>query len=92
MPYLEAVPKSPKKNPRYDPSKRERKQSSRQSQNVVYVLSEFALELMRILEAFNTENFQSDGKLRIGKRFSSFIHVFFSTFLLFLFCSIHFFF
>ncbi|XP_055322091.1 adenylyl cyclase X E-like isoform X2 [Sitodiplosis mosellana] len=60
------VPKSPKKNPRYDPSKRERKQSGRQSQNVVYVLTEFALELMRILEAFNTENFQSDGKLRIG--------------------------
>lgn len=60
------VPKSPKKNPKYDPSKRERKQSSRQSQNVVYVLSEFALELMRILEAFNTENFQSDEKLRIG--------------------------
>lgn len=60
------MPKSPKKNPKYDPSKRERKQSSRQSQNVVYVLSEFALELMRILEAFNTENFQSDEKLRIG--------------------------
>lgn len=63
------APKSPKKNPKYDPSKRERKQSSRQSQNVVYVLSEFALELMRILEAFNTENFQSDGKLRIGANF-----------------------
>lgn len=24
---------------------------------------------MRILEAFNTENFQSDGKLRIGTNF-----------------------
>lgn len=80
---IEAVPKSPKKNPRYDPSKRERKQSSRQSQNVVYVLTEFALELMRILEAFNTENFQSDGKLRIGMRFSSFIHFFFLSFPLF---------
>lgn len=64
--FLEVAPKSPKKNPKYDPTKRERKQSSRQSQNVVYVLTEFALELMRILEAFNTDNFQSDGKLRIG--------------------------
>lgn len=65
--HTEVIPKSPKKNPRYDPSKRERKQSSRQSQNVVYVLAEFALELMRILETFNKENFQSDGKLKVGK-------------------------
>lgn len=72
----ESVPKSPKKIPKYDPSKRERKQSSRQSQNVVYVLTEFALELMRILEAFNTENFQSDGKLRIGMNFSVFYLLF----------------
>lgn len=63
----EPIPKSPKKSTNYDPNRRERKQSSRQSQNVVYVLSEFALELMRILDAFNTENFQSEGKLRIGK-------------------------
>lgn len=70
---IEVAPKSPKKNPKYDPSKRERKQSSRQSQNVVYVLTEFALELMRKLEAFNTENFQSDGKLRIGAIFVLFL-------------------
>lgn len=74
------MPKSPKKNPRYDPRTRERKQSSRQSQNVVYVLSEFALELMRILDAFNTENFQSDGKLRIGEFKKEFI---ISSFLVF---------
>lgn len=61
------TPRSPRNQPNYDPSKRERKQSTRQSQNVVYVLTEFALELMRILEDFNHENFQSDGQLRIGK-------------------------
>lgn len=58
-------------SPSYDPATRERKQSSRQSQNVVYVLSEFALELMRSLDKFNKENFQTDGKLRIGKSSSS---------------------
>lgn len=60
-------PRTPESNPRYDPRTRERKQSSRQSQNVVYVLSEFALELMRSLDSFNKENFQSEGKLRVGK-------------------------
>lgn len=58
--------------PNYDPTRRERKQSGRQSQNVIYVLTEFALELMRVLDAFNAENFQSDGKLRIGEYFSHF--------------------
>lgn len=58
--------KSPKDNPRYNPATRERKQSSRQSQNVVYVLSEFAIELMRSLDTFSKENFQNDGQLRIG--------------------------
>lgn len=67
MSSIGTVPRSPRNQPNYDPSKRERKQSTRQSQNVVYVLTEFALELMRILEAFNQENFQSDGQLRIGK-------------------------
>lgn len=66
----EMPPRSPKRLPNYDPARRERKQSGRQSQNVIYVLTEFALELMRVLEAFNAENFQSDGKLRIGKYFS----------------------
>lgn len=66
-------PKSPKRLPNYDPARRERKQSGRQSQNVIYVLTEFALELMRVLEAFNAENFQSDGKLRIGKVFLDFV-------------------
>lgn len=60
-------PKSPKLKPGYDPATRERKQSSRQSQNVVYVLSEFALELMRSLDAFSKENFQNDGQLRVGR-------------------------
>lgn len=63
---LRCPPKSPKQLTCYDPSKRERKQSSRQSQNVVYVISEFALELMRSLDAFSKENFQNDGQLRIG--------------------------
>lgn len=36
---------------------------------------------MRILEAFNTENFQSDGKLRIGTNFI-FLLLFFSFFFL----------
>lgn len=62
---LKNAPKTPESNPRYDPKTRERKQSSRQSQNVVYVLSEFALELMRILDNFNKDNFQ-EGCLRIG--------------------------
>lgn len=60
-------PRSPKCNPSYDPATRERKQSSRQSQNVVYVLSEFALELMHSLDAFSKENFQNDGQLSVGK-------------------------
>lgn len=66
-------PKSPKQLSCYDPSKRERKQSSRQSQNVVYVISEFALELMRSLDAFSKENFQNDGQLRIGKLIFSYL-------------------
>lgn len=46
---------------------------------------------MRILEAFNMENFQSDGKLRIGTNFFifyfySFIFLFYALFLRFPFC------
>ncbi|XP_037906925.1 adenylyl cyclase X E isoform X2 [Hermetia illucens] len=56
-------------------SERIRKQSSRQSHNVVYVLTEFALELMKALQTFNRENFQFEnvrgeknhnGMLRVG--------------------------
>ncbi len=43
------------------------KHSSRQSQNPVYVLTEFALDIMKALEAFNNDNFKSEGMLRIGK-------------------------
>lgn len=45
------------------------RQSSRQSQNAVYVLTEFALDIMKALEAFNNDNFKSEGMLRIGKHF-----------------------
>lgn len=41
--------------------------SSRQSQNAVYVLAEFALDIMKVLETFNNDNFKSEGMLRIGK-------------------------
>lgn len=40
--------------------------SCRQSQNVVYVLTEFALDIMKALETFNNDNFKSEGMLRIG--------------------------
>lgn len=43
------------------------KHSSRQSQNAVYVLAEFALDIMKALENFNNDNFKSEGMLRIGK-------------------------
>lgn len=65
--FVGSAPQSPRNLPAYDPLRRARKPSSRQSQNVVYVLTEFALELMRILQTFNEENFQNDGQLRIGR-------------------------
>lgn len=43
------------------------KHSSRQSQNAVYVLTEFALDIMKTLENFNNDNFKSEGMLRIGE-------------------------
>ena len=46
------------------------KHNLRQSNNPVYVLTEFALNLMRILKTFNEENFQNYNNnkelLRIG--------------------------
>lgn len=42
------------------------KGSFRKNQNVVYVLAQFALEIMRALNYFNQENFKTNGKLRIG--------------------------
>lgn len=38
----------------------------RKCQHPVYVLTQFALELMRVLDNFNEENFKNDGLLRIG--------------------------
>lgn len=43
--------------------------SSRQSQNAVYVLTEFALDIMKTLDNFNNDNFKSEGMLRIGQFF-----------------------
>lgn len=43
------------------------KHSSRQSQNAVYVLAEFALDIMKTLDNFNNDNFKSEGMLRIGE-------------------------
>ncbi|XP_055841976.1 adenylyl cyclase X E [Episyrphus balteatus] len=51
---------------------RQRKISSRQSNNVVYVMAQFALDLMKTLHSFNVENLQCEsnqsdaGMLRIG--------------------------
>lgn len=45
--------------------------SSRQSLNAVYVLTEFALNIMKALDNFNNDNFNSEGKLRIGKHFKT---------------------
>lgn len=50
-------------------SQKDCRQSSRQSQNAVYVLAEFALDIMKVLETFNNDNFKSEGMLRIGKLF-----------------------
>lgn len=50
-------------------SQKDFKHSSRQSQNAVYVLAEFALDIMKALETFNNDNFKSEGMLRIGKSF-----------------------
>lgn len=47
-------------------SDKEVRTKPRPSQNVVYVLAEFALEIMRALNNFNLENFKSNGQLRIG--------------------------
>lgn len=49
---------------RENPSSSRRK--ARKCQHPVYVLSQFALELMRVLDNFNEENFKNDGLLRIG--------------------------
>lgn len=65
-----SVPRSSEGN--YEPKRtneteKDFKHSSRQSQNVVYVLTEFALGIMKALETFNNDNFKSEGMLRIGK-------------------------
>lgn len=52
------------------------KQGTNASENVVFVMTEFALELMKSLRAFNKENFQQEDdamndyqfQLRIGKK------------------------
>lgn len=54
--------------------KKDKKQGLKEAESVVYVMTEFALELMKSLEAFNRENFQQEDdslnhqfQLRIGK-------------------------
>ena len=70
-------------SPDVDNSKpRTRKQSSKNTHNAVYLMTEFALELMKTLQAFNKDNWQDNnnqttdssecqkevpGLLRIGK-------------------------
>jgi hypothetical protein len=47
------------------------KKNTRKSQNVVIVLADFALKLMKALQRFNIENFleTNPGQLRIGEYF-----------------------
>lgn len=39
---------------------------SRKCKSVAFVLAQFGLELMRVLDNFNKENFNTTGSLRIG--------------------------
>lgn len=67
------------------PARKISKQGTKASENVVFVMTEFALELMKSLQAFNRENFQQEDdtmndyqfQLRIGK---DFLHIIFEFF------------
>lgn len=57
--------------------KKDKKQGTKAAESVVFVMTEFALELMKSLQAFNRENFQQEDdsmndyqfQLRIGEGF-----------------------